>query len=210
MDTFVLVSLVLLVSLIVLTGSYQLIMMVILDVKFKSGYFNTIATSVQITIFYSVLRLGTYLVAKLEKRRRGNYESIQDYGPIGDIESAHSTTQCSTKRKMVIVGVAGVCNALMSLLMVYATNPLHTPVLLQSAFSPMTMFFSVMMSKLLLKKSVQYNLRLIIPSMLCLVTSLVLPCVYISDEMSNMTIGWTVMYSLSLFFLATYNVLQEK
>jgi hypothetical protein len=115
------------------------------------------------------------------------------------------------KEHIITIIKAGSFDALMSLSFIYSANPSRTPIIFQSILLGLTIIPSVLMTRYILKKQVEYKKKFIIPSILCLIISIIIAIVpMISASQLSSRSYWIIGYIVAVFFLAISNIMQEK
>ena len=104
----------------------------------------------------------------------------------------------------------GFFSTIMSVTMVYASNPTRTPAVIQSILVATCIIPSVVATKLILNKKVTYKFWYIIPSVLLLIISVSLSIIPITSSWSKMAIIWILIYFSGVVARSVYNVYQEK
>jgi hypothetical protein len=113
-------------------------------------------------------------------------------------------------RKTVIL--SGIFNALMSIILVYCSNPARTPVIIQSIFTGLVILPSVLFTRIVLKKQVVYDKRFIIPSLLLLAASIAIPIAGMGAEgtWASSNIYRSSDNLFGVVFRSYFSILQEK
>ena len=121
----------------------------------------------------------------------------------------------------ISLGFATICLA-------YSSNPAHTPIIIQSIFQTLIIIPSVIFTKLILKKNINYHLPYILLSLMLLGLSTIIsmtPLIlydnndlniinalhnntYYSDIKNNFF--WITVYFFGIIFLSLSNIFQEK
>lgn len=164
----------------VVTGSVQAVTILMASIYFESLFFILLMTSVQFVIFFGV----AYLIVMKGKIQMPEYK--------------------------LIVILSGVFSALMSILKMYASNPARTPAVMQSILSGLSILPNVLMTKLILKKTVRYDKRFIIPSVILMLASIGISCIPIVSSWDAMAALWITIYVLGIISTSVYCVMQEK
>ena len=113
-----------------------------------------------------------------------------------------------TEKKSVIL--CGCFGAIMTILYVYSADPNRTPPVLQTILMGIRIIPSVIFTKIILKKSNDYKLKFIIPSLIFLGGSIALAVVPIGSDFSGESALWLVMFILSVICASLYSIYQEK
>jgi hypothetical protein len=116
-------------------------------------------------------------------------------------------------KKIFLVILCGIFNALMSISFIYSANPERTPVIIQSIFLGLVIFPTVLFRKILLKKEIKYNIKFIIPSVILLIISVIIACIPLLSFIKNNNLKnfvWIIGYMLAIFLMSIDNTMQEK
>lgn len=116
----------------------------------------------------------------------------------------------SMPSNLKIILFSGICGAVSSFLLVYTSNPSRTPAIFQSIIPGLSVIFSAIMTKIILKKEVQYRKILIFLSLFFQIGGIVILVIFISSEWDLMSIMWTSIYLISIIIRCLQNILQEK
>ena len=165
---------------IIVTGATQAILIPILTMYFDSLFYILFNTGVQLIIIFGTLFFFL----------NGRKFSLPPY-----------------KR---FVFQSGLFNAFMGICQVYSANPERTPPVLQSILAGLAIVPSIILTKYFLEKKVLYNFRFVVPSMILLIASLVIPIAYIGNDWHWESILWTLLYTSGIVFRGTFNIMQEK
>ncbi len=114
------------------------------------------------------------------------------------------------KNKLLII--AAIFSTLMVILNLYSSKPTRTPPFIQAVFSNLTIIFSVLFTKLILKKDVKYDLRFIIPSCIFLFIAI---CISLSQMIFIKNIEpinylWIFIFVLGIVSRSLFNIYLEK
>jgi len=169
---------------VIITGSIQYITIPLFVSMFPSLYFLLILTSVEGIILYTIILIIIVL------RNKSNFFSIP--------EGSYFTIFC-----------IGVTNACMSICFIYSANPVRTPVVVQSIFLGLAIIPSILFTKIILCKQNIYDLKYTIPSLVCLLISIILAIIPMLQKMVDFNF-WIFMYFVGVIFLSLTNILQEK
>lgn len=176
------IKLLLLLISIVLTSSIQHICVPLLVTYFESLYFIIMVTSFEGCINYGVVLLVI--------------TGFKFYKP----------------KNLKLILIAGFFNALMSLCFIYSSNPVRTPVVIQSIFLGFTVFPTVVFRRVFLSDSGKltlYNKKYIVLSIVFLAISVFVASWPLYNEEKGLTM-WIVVYLFAVLFLSVDNVLQER
>lgn len=105
---------------------------------------------------------------------------------------------------------AGTFGALSSLMLVYTSNPKRTPVIFQTIIPGLAIIPSAILTKIFLKKNVQYVKKYIIPSFLLQIISIVLSMIPAQSEWHTIAIISTLTYFIGTVLRCFQNICQEK
>lgn len=176
-------KLILLILLVIVTGSIQHISVPILVTIYPSLYFILVFTSLHGLInFFIVL----------------------------NIYSCVKKIPLTKPKEIKLIGLAGIINALMSISFVYSSNPQRTPILVQSIFLGLAILPTVLLRRLILNRKTVYDWKWTGSSLVFLFSSII---VSISPLFSEGLAGfspWILLYIFAIFLLGLDNVLQEN
>ena len=122
----------------------------------------------------------------------------------------------ATKGKITIpkekttIFFCGLYNGLMTIFYPYSADPERTQPIMQAILAGLKIMPSVCGTKLILKKHNEYNLRYIIPSVLCLTVSVVLTVIPLKSHFNKSTAFWIFIFLLGMLCAALYSIYQEK
>ena len=213
-----------LISLIIgvlITGSFQHITIPLFVEMFPSLYFLLVLTAVEGLILYTLLltfiliRNGGSLCGLTQKDLSFTRDLSWDT-PCGLTQKdlpftrdlSRDTFWIPPNTGFIIITI-GVTNAIMSICFIYAANPIRTPVVIQSIFLGLAIIPSVLFTKFILKKDNYYNFKYAVPSMICLLLSIVLAVLPLLQKTVIPTF-WILMYMFGVIFMSLTNILQEK
>jgi len=174
------------VIIVIISGSSQGILIPLCTLYIPSAYFILLVSVIEINIIFTIIMIYYYFkidnnIFKLE------LESI------------------------LPAIFAGICCFLMCLTKVYASNPNRTSPIMQSTLGATTLMFSVIFSKLFLKKVISYNPTFVILSVIAITCSVLLPFIYELIIIGIHTgVLWTLCYEIGVSFRGLYIVAQEK
>jgi len=170
---------------VIVTASIEHITIPIFVTAYSSIYFILLMTTVQGTIFYAI-----------------------GFGILRFIKDEQLPNVCDN---LGLIIMAGVTNALMSMFLAYSANPIRTPVVIQSIFLGLAIIPSIVFTKFILKKNVEYNKVYASLSISLLLLSVTIACIPIFLNNNNtFHVGWIVLYLFGVVFLSLANILQEK
>lgn len=106
----------------------------------------------------------------------------------------------------IIIG--GVSNAIMAVLFMFCSNTNRVSLVFQGILPNMSIFISVILSKLILKKRNTYILKYIIPSILFLIASISFSILPKSNN--SFSLSWILLYILAIIMMCVQNIYQEK
>lgn len=121
---------------------------------------------------------------------------------------ARNRSKIPTEKTSVIL--CGVFGALMTIFYVYSADPNRTQPVLQTILMGLRIVPSVILTKIILKKSNQYKPIFIIPSMTFLAGSIGLAIIPLASDFSVKSIVWLIMFLISVICAALYSIFQEK
>jgi hypothetical protein len=177
---------VLLIIGVIITGSIEHIMLPLIVGYYPSLYFIIITSSIHGCLNYGILVM---IVTRCR------------------LLTVYNTLRPQWKTILI----TGSCNALMSLCFIYSASPTRTPVIIQSIFLGLAIIPTVGFRKLLLNKQTTYKRKFIIPSIILLITSVILSIIplFILDY-DIFAAYWIIGYIIAIILLSFDNVMQEK
>jgi len=116
-------------------------------------------------------------------------------------------------RPIMITICSGIVAGLMGICLLYSANPTRTPVVIQSIFLGTAIVPSIIFTKIILKKNIQYDLKYAVISLAFLFISVgfaTIPLFQTENNFSLYGVGWIVMYLCGIILFSLYNILQEK
>lgn len=165
---------------ITLNGAFQSIVVPILDTHYKSIYFILLSSSSQFCLCFAII----YLVKVRNNIRR--------------------------PRNLGTLIIAGIFNGLMSICLIYSSDPTRTPVILQSILSGIVILPSVIGTKLFLNKKVKYNGKYTIPSIVFLLMAIGISTIPLWHDWHWSSGIWIVVFIAGTIFRSVFNIFQEK
>lgn len=171
---------------IVIVGSIEYITMPIFSVIFTSIYFVSLIISLESLAMFGLI----YLVVLIKNNSFHN--AYPDH--------------------LLLLVTIGLANGFLNLCLLYASNPIRTPVLIQSILLGLMIFPSVLFTKIILNKNVQYILHIVCASMIFLIASIfcaVIPTVK-GETFNSNNVFWILVYFLGVVLISFTNILQEK
>lgn len=184
------IKVILLIIGVIVTASIEHITIPIFVTEYPSIYFILLMTSVQGTFFYII----GFLILKC--KNAGDYNELP---PLSN--------------NFLTIVFAGITNALMSMFLAYSANPIRTPVVVQSIFLGLAIIPSIIFTKAVLKKKVNYDYFYSSMSMIFLLSSIIVACIPIylnTNHLYTNNMYWILLYLLGVIFLSLANILQEK
>ena len=173
---------------VIITGSIEHITIPIMVTTLPSIYFLVLLIATEGLILYVVILFIIMI-------RKGTTTFKIELKPI-------MITICSG----IIAGLMGIC-------LLYSANPTRTPIVIQSIFLGTAIIPSIIFTKIILKKNIQYDLKYAIISLAFLFGSVgfaTIPLFQAENNFSLYGIGWIVMYLCGIILFSLYNILQEK
>src|SRR5690606_11978941 len=113
-------------------------------------------------------------------------------------------------RNIKLIVIAGIFNSLMSMCFIYSANPLRTPILIQSIFLGLAILPSVLFRRLLITKTILYDMNYIMSSLILLLLSILISLTPYFDSKTNKFSFWIFGYILAIILMSFDNVMQEK
>lgn len=172
---------------IIITGSVEHVTIPLFSTMYPSTYFVLLMTSIEGLIVFGLIFVITIMI--------NNSNNILPH-----------------KDNLLLLISTGVTNSLMSLCLLYAANPVRTPVLIQSVFLGLAIIPSVIFTRYILQKNVMYVWHVTASSMLLLSASImcaVIPTVK-NHAFSVNNVMWIILYMCGVILLSLTNILQEK
>ena len=173
---------------VIITGSIQHITIPLMAAKIPSLYFLVLLIATEGLILYITILLSFTIYY------RSNVFIIEN------------------KPLFLTIG-SGITSGLMSICLLYSANPERTPVVIQSIFLGTAIIPSIIFTKVILQKYVQYDLKYAILSLIFLLVSIgisIIPLFQTENKFSPRNIGWIIMYSSGIVLYSLYNIIQEK
>jgi hypothetical protein len=167
---------------VVICGSIEHISIPIVVTKYESLYFILFASSFHGTINFGIMLLIISLCLN------------KFYVP----------------KNILIILMCSLVNCLMSICFIYSANPKRTPIIIQSIFLGLAIFPTVMFRKILLRKTVIYNLWFIIPATFLLIVSIFIAVIPLFFEWDTVNYNWIIVYLCAIILLSLDNIMQEK
>lgn len=184
---------------IIITGSVQGIVLPLMDVRFKSEYFLIITSTLETLIILFMIMLGFYFCGHKDIFK---LKDTNEYFVCGKIKK---------NELLITLVLAGFFCALMCISKIYASDPLRVSPIIQSTLVSSLVIFSFIFSKLLLNKKTEYNYYYIIPSILTLLCSILMPLIYeLLQGNAKGKILWVLCYLFGVICRSLYTVFQEK
>jgi drug/metabolite transporter (DMT)-like permease len=109
--------------------------------------------------------------------------------------------------------ISGIISGLIGVCFLYASDPIRTPVIIQSILLGVSIFPNVIFSRFILNKKNNYEFKYIVVSICFLLLSIGLGIIPLSEQTLNFNykmIGWITMYLFGVILFSLYSVLQEK
>jgi len=111
-----------------------------------------------------------------------------------------------------IIGIIGIISTLNVITGMYSSHPQRTPTFIQAILFGLSIVVSVISTKYILKKDVRYEKKYIIPSMIFLALSIIIPItnMIIDVKFTYLTFMWIIIFTLNIALRGLYNIYQEK
>ncbi len=179
------VTVILIIS-IIITGSIEHVTIPLFSTMYPSTYFVLLMTSIEGLFVFGIAFATTLKIN----------DNFSNFKP---------------DNLLLLIGT-GISNAIMSLCLLYAANPARTPVLIQSVFLGLAIFPSIIFTKYILDKNVNYIWHWILISIIFLSASIMcatIPTIQ-NGNFNNGNVAWIFVYICGIILLSLTNILQEK
>jgi len=165
---------------ITLNGAFQSVVIPILDTHYQSIYFILVSSSAQFCLCFAII----YLCKVRNNIRR--------------------------PKNLWTLIIAGIFNGLMSVSLIYSSDPTRTPVVLQSILSGIVILPSVVWTKLILNKKVSYTGKYTIPSIISLILAVTISTIPLYTDWQWSSGIWILVFITGTIFRSLFNIFQEK
>ena len=111
--------------------------------------------------------------------------------------------------------LSGILNGLFMICLTYSSNPIRTPVVIQSVLLGLAIIPSAIFTRTILHKILIYSKKYIIISAILLFFAILFSTIPIlnntkTNEFNNNNFLWMILYLLAIIFFSLTNILQEK
>lgn len=174
---------------IIVMGSAQSILIPLMTLYFPSEYFILLLSTIYQFVIITIIMVAYFFI----------------------VDKSVFKIPYSILNNTIVIFFAGFFCAAMCAAKVYSSNPNYTSPIMQSTLAATAIIFTVLFSRLLLRKTVQYVLPWIFYSLLALAASLALPLIYefiVSGFDKNQL--WIICYIFGVACRGLYTVIQEK
>lgn len=179
-----------LITIIIITGSTQLIIIPLIIPNYPSIFFVTVILAVESVCMFAAIML------------------IYDgYGYHKRYTWAFNFSHITSNIKLVII--SGTVQFLIATCFFYASHPARTPILIQVILLGMGIIPSVVLSRLLLNKQRHYTWRYIGGSLCFLTVSIFLGVVPVTSQLDG-SLVWCAIYAIGVILISYAYVIQEK